>query len=452
MGPESEAEKLRGLEREFETRLEAMQELVETMKTRRMEKNKCRDNTARALEELRAAQARVRAKLDELLPLREASRRGIAASRALRDARQGLECLTEDELNKTVAGIESRLQDKSISRSEKKNFVAQIQKLQAQRSKIRDYECKANAAASIKISWEVLDSLKQGEQELKALRSEEDTARRAHLRAGREEQEADERLWDALRQRDAAVEAKNGMYEVLRAARGARRARMARWREGWEARYRMREKEKEALDEGRGMLEMETKGRPPGQEDVGGPDTDEGGKVDQASEAQVDFVPGAADNRIDSPQTPQKDQQLEQQMVTKDGKSGKEDDNGNQDDGFLIPPDAFAKMKSLADWTTSARRLLACETRRMDRRHVRESDVQTSAIADVHRHPGDPPAEKAQEIDPSAKNEASKTLPPRRALRGPIGKAAALLGPYRRCAIGGVLLMVAVTVARFAAF
>lgn len=566
--PDFDTTTVQRLEQEFEEKLETVQRLTETLRVGRLNKDECRNKKIRALREVRAAQQCVRAKQEELQSLRDASRRGIEAGRKLCETRYWFDFLTEEDLNKAVAGIEYGLENESVSQSEEKSLMAQIKKLQAQRPKAREFERNTSSAASIKMSQNVLICLEQGEKELKVLR-EEEAARWVSLQeVDRDEKRSDEALNESLRERDAALDAKNQIYERLKAARASRRERMSEWLtnryfskrvralaasgrvedaarvcaqqtdlamsrltsdDSYRTEYlRLCEAQRktsargstaDAASAGRSEAGAQVvavlakvnaelaagRGQKPFKDGGKKRETPNGttrGLVHAANEGRIERD-GLREGLEGKPAKKRQQKQEERlQAAGKDEKKGEGEDegaDGDEDDGFMLPPAAMARLKAPFDKSALARRVLEDErwiqkALAPDSRHrgktattkdvaaietvgLKKSSTIAMSVAAAAAAASDAfkgrqgggwrvvtlkvtslatARLKALQGDDSWTLRGETKMPKAAAghggPRGPIGKAAALLGRYQGWgAIGGVLLVVVVTVAGMAA-
>ncbi|CAD7697210.1 unnamed protein product [Ostreobium quekettii] len=219
------------LQQELEMHVASVKLLTETLRVKRMDKNQAHANTQIAQEALRASQQRVRAKRQEVQPLRAASRRSSAANRELRDSRQGLEYLTEEELDKRIAGLEYSIEHETVSHREEKDIVAQIKKLQAQRPRVREYAAKKASVNAQVPTPEDMAYLSQADRELKVLREEEDSCRNVQRELLKVEKRIDEEVREVLKERAEVTAAKDATFKQLRVAQGTGRGgRQGAWR------------------------------------------------------------------------------------------------------------------------------------------------------------------------------------------------------------------------------
>lgn len=240
--PDNEDHSVQLIQQEFEMHLATVRLLDESRRMKRLEKTDARNNTTKALESLKAANALVKGQLDQLEPFRKESRMRNTARSALMDSKRSLEATTEKELDNMIADIEYQLEHETLPLKTEKDYIAQLKRLRAQRKQVKAFEAQ-NQAFLVKReqSETVRGDQKQLEAQLKIYKEEQAEYERVFKELKSIEADIGKELTEISDECEVAVQAKNRIYEKLKAARDERRAKGGEFGENREFSRRVRE-------------------------------------------------------------------------------------------------------------------------------------------------------------------------------------------------------------------
>ncbi|GMH44752.1 hypothetical protein BSKO_12704 [Bryopsis sp. KO-2023] len=240
--PDNDDHSVQLIQQEFEMHLTTVKLLDESRRMKRLEKTDARNNTMKALDSLKAANDLVKQQINELAPFRKESRQRNNARSALMDSKRSLEATSEKDLDKIIATLEYELEHETLSLKTEKDHIAQLKRLRAQRKQVKAFEAQNQDFLVRKEQSEVVKGdQKQLEAQLKIYKEEQAEYERVFKELKAIEQELGKELTEINEECEVAVQAKNRIYEKLKGARDARRAKGNDFGENREFSRRVRE-------------------------------------------------------------------------------------------------------------------------------------------------------------------------------------------------------------------
>jgi hypothetical protein len=221
-----EAPFIKALEQEVETYQAQVRLFSESLNVHKLDRDAIRENVRTAREALKRCKDAFDAKSAEVKPLRDALQTVSQASRKLREEFADLEARSESELDTKLSALKNRIEHESIPLNEEKKIIATIKKLEAQRSRVKEFQATVGAAAKGRADVDNLRAeLKEHEAELSVLRKERDTQQAILTKFREQEAEADSEVEATMTERRRVKDLQDAAYTRMNEARKSQRTK-----------------------------------------------------------------------------------------------------------------------------------------------------------------------------------------------------------------------------------
>lgn len=221
-----EAPFIKALEQEVETYQAQVRLFSESLNVHKLDRDAIRENVRTARDALKRCRDAFDAKNAEVKPLREALQSGGQASRKLREEFADLEARSESELDTKLAALKNRIEHESIPLNEEKKIIATIKKLEAQRSRVKEFQATVGVVAEVRADVDKLRAeLREHDAELSVLRKEKDTQQGILTKFREQEAEADSKVEAAMAERRKVKDLQDAAYTRMNEARKSQRTK-----------------------------------------------------------------------------------------------------------------------------------------------------------------------------------------------------------------------------------